>query len=717
MPKEKYKEGMSEFDQSREAVSPEVQLIARMRLQRVVFGAFAIVLVTLFALGLSAYRHMQAEKKAAIDTAVDADAYAMGTRKAAERMERELQETQGTLSETRQALGLEKCRLALHEIRDGQLTRARALLTEAERLGPPPWAPLVARLTQDGSAKFDGSENSAAPVVCGSLSGDRQKLVIVRAVGDSLVVETYRAADGEFERGIEIPRRAGSSNGTPARLLLNNSGSAWYIPVGEHAYYGTRDEVLAVPYVPGGYDPERDQVTDVAGNADLSIVYEARGIGGLVRRSRMTDGNWLSERVDLDVQNPEVMAVCLAGDKPVILTPDGVFVVGRGGLTGLLLPLESRPEHAALHYGVGAIYSMVLSGTTLDLTCIKPGESKHVVSCRHEVPQDETEDLRFLSDDTPVWVGRSGRVIGMSFSSAQAMLLGGYTISFIERCGQGWLFGNRRGELSVRADESLRMLGEPLHMVPPQFVADPRANGFVLRAPGADVFVLHENKVYDLGLVADVAIAPQGPAWFQDARLHLPGGPLSQEEGKLLGAFADGSVLLFSNPQKLKHLYGGSIQEFLLPDGGRAPDPVVLSVEGSVAAYRIGGNIFTCDLQSDPEPVSGRPEISPNLMALDFRGEALALAYGATIDVRLLDGGELRTVRTLAAPQEIALLFGGTVLASLEAGELALYEVSTGREMLRVSADVSALCASGDGALHLIAGSYMLELNLQPDTD
>lgn len=708
---------MSEFDQSREVASPEVQLIARMRLQRVVFGAFAIVLVTLFALGLSAYRHMQSEKKAAIDSAVDADALATGMRKKAESTERELQGTQRHLTETRQALALEKCRLAMHEIRAGQLTRASTLLQEAERLGPPAWAPLVAKLTQDAGTRFSGSEHPTAPIVCGGLSGDRSKLGVVRAVGDSLIVETYSATSGVMEASAEVPRRAGVSNGSPTRMLLNAAGKAWYLPVGEHAFFSSGGEVLTIPFVAGGYDSERDQVAGVAGNADLSIVYEARGLGGLIRRSRMTDGNWLTERVELDVQNPEVMAVCLAGEKPVILTPDGVFVVGRGGLTGLLLPLDSRPERAALHYGAGAIYAMVLTGRALDLTCIKPGETKHIVSCRHEMPHEEAEDLRFLSDDTPVWIGRSGQIVGLSFNSMQSLLLGGYNVSFVERRAQGWLFGNRKGELSVRADDSLYLRGEPLHLVPPQFVADPRTNGFVLRAPGADVFILHRNTVYDLGLVADVAIAPQGPSWFMDGRLRLPDGQLSQEEGKLLGAFSDGSVLLFSNPQKLKHLYGGSIQEFLLPDGGRAPDPVVLSAAGSVAAYRIGGRVFVCDLQSDPEPISGRPEIPPNLMALDAAGELLALAYGATIDVHALKTGTVQTVRTAASPLEVALLFGGSVLVSLESGELVLYEVSTGREMLRVDADVSALCASGDNSLHLIAGSQMFALNLSSSSD
>jgi hypothetical protein len=292
--------------------------------------------------------------------------------------------------------------------------------------------------------------------------------------------------------------------------------------------------------------------------------------------------------------------------------------------------------------------------------------------------------------------------------------LGGYTLSFVGRHPQGWVFANRKGEISVRTEDSFRLLGESLHVVPPRFVAQPRAHGFVLRSPGAEVYALQREGVAALGHIVNVVLAPQGPAWVEGGSLHLPNGSLSNEEGTLLGAFSDGSVLLFAQPQKLKHVDSRSVQEFLLPGGGRAPDPVVLAGGGDVAALRVGDNIFVCDMVSEPESIPGDAEVEPNLMALDASGSRLAVAYGATIVVRDLRSGEKASVRTSVAPGQVALLFGGSVLVTLESGELVLYEVATGRELLRAGGQVSALCAAGPASLHLVSDGQLHELKLQP---
>ncbi|MCA8911372.1 MAG: hypothetical protein KDB82_06685 [Planctomycetes bacterium] len=706
---------MAEFDQSRDGPSPEVQLIARMRLQRVVFGAFAIVLVCLFALGLSAYRRMQGEKKDAQNQAVNADAMAKAAEKSSDRIERELQNVAGELGDTRRALALEKCRLAMHEVRDGQLARARALLEEAQRLGPPAWAPLLSRLTQDQAVRFNGSEHADSPVLCGAMSLDRSHMAVLRDTGEFMLIETYDAAGGQLLRTETLDGVARLPDDARPRLLLNRDGSAWYLSAGGLSYYASAGRVVEVGERPDDYDPVLDEVRSVDADAGLSVVYEACGRRGLIRRTRMTDGNWLSERVPLDLEAPNVLAACLAGDSPVVITPSGIYKVGKDGKTGLLHPLEAAPEYCALKWGAGAALVALLNGRSLELLSIKVEDTPHVVTCRHEMPDEETQDLCFLSDDTPVWIGRSGRIVSMNFSTRESKLLGGYTLSFVERHPQGWVFGNRKGEVSVRTEESFRLLGEPQHLLPPQFVAEPRAHGFILRAPGATLYVLQNAEVRGLGHVLNVALAPQGPAWIEGGDLHLPNGSLSREDGTLIGAFSDGSVLLYAQPQKLKHVDASSVREFLLQGGGRAPDPVVLATEADVAALRLGGDIFVCDLVSDPQPVAGRAEVEPNLMALDALGEHLAIAYGPTIVVHQLRSDSVATVRTTVAPKQIALLFGGSVLVSLEAGEMVLYEVSTGRELLRAGDDVTALCASGEGSLRLIAGARLVELQLQTD--
>lgn len=706
---------MAESDKHRNQASPEVQLFARVRLQRVVFGAFAIVLVCLFALGLSFYRRMQADRKSAQQAAVDADVRASEARKQRDRIERELQETNNLLGLTRRQLALEKCRLAMHEIRSGQLARARTLLEEAQRLGAPAWAPLVARLTREQAVRFSGSEHEDAPILCGAMSADDSRLAVLRKPDGDLLLEIYGASDGKLQRVQTLPGVALPGDAAIPRLLLNEDASAWYLTIRGHAYYGTRAGLDEGGFSRLDTGPLGDDVSSLAANADLSVVYEAAGAAGLIRRTRMTDGNWLSERVELDLENPEVLAVCLDGDRPVIMTPAGIYLVGGGGLTGLLKPLDARPVRCALHYGAGAIYAALLNGRALELVTIKTGETPHVASALHEMPDEEVQDLIFLRDDTPVWVGRSGRIVSMSFSAKESGLLGGYNLTFIQRHAQGWVFGNRKGELSVRTDESFRLLGRPLHLVPPQFVPEPRAHGFVLRAPGGETLVLQGGQVRSLGSVVNVALAPQGAAWVEGGTLRLPTGQGSEEHGTLLGAFADGRVLLFSQPQKLKHVGGGSVREFLLPGGGRAPDPVVLSAQSDVVAFRMGAEIFVSDMLSNPAAIAGRTEVEPNLMVLDATGACLAIAYGPTVVVHDLRDSSEHTVRSGGAPKRLALLFGGSVLVTLEGGELVLYEVATGRELIRAGSDVSDLCASGESSVRLVAGSRMFELKLQAD--
>src|SRR5690606_28206375 len=170
-----------------------MQLLHRMKLQRVVFGAFALVLVCLFALGLSAYRRMQAETRDAHQAEQNAEQMAKQLRARVDALERELQATGARLDEAEFARALLNCRLAMHEIRDGNTARARTLLDEAKALGAPAWWPLVAQLTQDTAVRFEGGELTDKPIIAGAVSGDLAVIAVARQVTGGVVVETWGA--------------------------------------------------------------------------------------------------------------------------------------------------------------------------------------------------------------------------------------------------------------------------------------------------------------------------------------------------------------------------------------------------------------------------------------------------------------------------------------------------------------------------------------------
>lgn len=694
-------------------MSPEMQLFARMKLQRVVFGAFAIVLVCLFALGLSAYRRMQQQTREAQAAEQDADMTAKQARARADQLERELQVTRGRIAESEHSVALSNCRLAMHEIRAGQVARARALLDEAKELGPPAWWPLVAQLTQEATVRFEGSDLADQPIVTGAISGDLSVVAVVRRVGSGVVVETWGARDGKRRSVSALQEASETGSVEPAHLRLNEDGSAWYLAipfVRFHELNGSvaRNQFPTNDLSPSGTEP--DVVSDIAADPELKVIYEAMGPAGLARRTLESSGKWSMERVPLDLDNPEVQAVCLAGQKPIFATPRGIYSLSHSGNTGLLYPLDRRPDRVALKYGAGAVYAALLNGRSLTLMALKPGESPHVASSSHEMPDEPVEDLRFLADDTLVWVGRSGRMLTVNFGGRREWTLGGYTLSFVERHPGGLVFANRKGELSLRSREEFTLEGVPVHLVPPQFVPEATAHGFLLQAPNAGLFAVQQGRVRDLEGALSAALAPQGAA-YRDGGLVLPDGVRSGEDGALLAAFADGSVLLFAHKQKLKRVSSLGIAEFMLP-GDRAPDAIVVAARASVAAMRVRDTVYVADMERDPAPVASRLVVAPDVLALDAAGAVLAIAYGSMVVVHSLRDGAEQTVRAAGAPKRLALLFEGSVLVSVEGGELVFYEVATGRELTRAGTGVTDAAASGDDSLNLVSGGWLRTLSI-----
>jgi hypothetical protein len=676
--------------------SPEEQLFARLKLQRVVFGAFAIVLVCLFAVGLSAYRRMQLERKTAIDEKDIEAAAALAAENDRRGTEREKQAALGRLGEARKALGLSKCRLAMHEIRDGNPARAEALLAEARELGPPRWWPLVAHFARSQAVRFEVGDTATAPVIAGAVSGDSRSVAIVREVAAGLQVEIYGALDGR-QIAAYPPQTPGPGPG--ARLLMNADGSAWYLALAGRAYFGTAGTVAVVPSGPiAGWDPQAP--IDVAGDSELGVVYEAHGERGLVRRTRHQQG-WSTEVVALDPAPATLKAVCLTGSGVAIATDAGIFAVDQQGRTAALHEFASAPTAVALRSGPGFTYALVLNDRECELIALG------VASCRHTMPDEPFAELRFLSDDTPAWVSVAGRVVTMDFDDTREWTLGGRGLSFLERHPGGLVFANRRGEFSVRTQPEFAHTGVPLHLAPPGVDAHAEAHGFLLKSDQAGFIAVQSTGVHALPHARLVALTPKGPAWF-DEQLLLPGGIPSREEGTLLAAFSDGSVLL-SGPQKLKHVSPTGVNEILLPEQ-RVPD-VVTAAGAPVAALRVSDTVYVWTTQGSPEPVASRMEGAPDLMALDAAGETIAIAYSASVVVRELRTGVEHMVPAAQPPRRIALLFGGSVLATIEGGQLVLYEVDGGRELMRAGEDVTDIESSSDSSLNVVAAGRLCGLS------
>jgi hypothetical protein len=419
-------------------------------------------------------------------------------------------------------------------------------------------------------------------------------------------------------------------------------------------------------------------------------------------------GRYLSEELDVGVPGQSIDACILAGERLVFAAGDTVYVRDSGGEPTALHQFANEPEHVALHRGAGPVFAAAASGDAIDLVSIEFGGQ--VTASRHLAPEEPIDRLQFLSDDSLVWVGSSGRVLVAEFGDRRARILGDTVPTFIERHPQGLVFGNRKGELNVRVNEDSPLIGRSLQVVPPGWSGEPQAHGFVVTGETGEQFVMIDGRWQSVAAGARVALTPTGPAWSGD-RLRLPDGGQVGGQGILIGGFSNGGVLLFAGGGKLRYMGRERVPEVLLPSE-LAPDAVSIAARARVAALRMRDTIYVTDFREEPRAVPNSMEVAPDLLALDASGRYLAVAYGPTISVRELDGAEV-FVRTAAPPREIALLFGGSVLVTVESGELVFYEVGLGRELVRVGEDVTAIESSGDSALNLVAGGRLRKLNLE----
>ena len=663
--------------------------MARMKLQRVVFGAFALVLVSLFALGLSAYRHMQRERASAQAGQAEALASAAAARSDLTAADRELQQTRDGLSTTRRELAASHCRMAMVEAAEGNTAHARALLAEARRLGPPSWWPLVAHATNDSAPRFSGSEGA---ILAGALSADGRVLGVLRAASEGLELELHATADGRLLRTESMKGFAPDS----ARLLLSGDGSQWFAQTPEHVVFGRETGVQIVGASPG-------QIGVIA-DGDFSAIYEAAGARGLLRRNFATG---VEGTVALGLPEANVMAVSVHSGRVSFATDAGLYTLEAEGRAGLAATWSGTPQRVALYAAPGATFAALLSGRELELVSVGAGGPP--VSVRYEVPDDDG-DVAFTQDGTALWLGRAGRAVLADFAASHEWSLGGQNLVFVGRHARGLVFANRRGEISLRIVDGAANSGRALAPVAPSFVASVRAHGFVLTAPDGALFVVHNGRAQALEPAGLVALAPPG-AVVSGERLRLIDGSRSTEEGVLLGALFDGSAVLYSAPRKLKRVSASGVTERLLPND-RAPDAFVVAADAGIAAFRAGNTVYVTDFVNDAVALTSPFEVAPDLLALEAGGTRLAVAYGPNVVVHNLVDDSLRTLRTAAAPTEIALLFGGSVLVTLESGALVYTEVETGRELLRSAGDWVGMQAASAIVLRLAGPARLVELRL-----
>ncbi|MBX3459458.1 MAG: hypothetical protein KF696_05730 [Planctomycetes bacterium] len=686
---------------TRKPTEIEAHLVARLKLQRVIFGSCALVLVTLAVLGMSAYRTMQRDllqaRSETADTAVAKRNEAARADDLAETLEVAREETR---ARTRQ-LALEKCRLAAQDLALGNEARARALVQEAIALGPPPWAQLLLHRLKPGPARIAMEGN--APVISGALSGDRKRAGVVRAgLGRGTTVEIYALADGKLLTSTRLP-----DGGTSGDLALDHTGARF-------AVRHNGELLLFDGELRNAHRPDPDEADPVSAwsmaAADASLRHAALGAPGVVARLDLATGRLTV--LHLPEPEAELRAVLPLADGGVAAVA-GPWVLRHDGKVWTRHELRGdQIAGAAALYDAGAMLiaagvfgrEIVLSAIDLRTGASQPWRN-HTLS-----PLTWTR-AQFMADGTLLCSASRGTVALAGPGAVTELEVSGSAVTFGALGPDGLVFGNEGGETSVRVLEAERELGRALMLVPPGCIARAEAGGFVLTTDTGFSRVHTGAGWVAAGTLTRVVPAGAGWAAQDGESVLLPWGETlaSSRDGALAGAWPDGTVLL-QKPGELLFL-GPEIRFPCALAATGAPDDIALAATAHTAVLRFRDSLYLATARGpDARPLTDRAGLAPDMLALSADGRHVAAVVGQTVNV-LAPGSQAQAVRVASPPRAVALLFEGSVIASAEMGSLAYYEVVTGRLLLRRPADVTALHAAGDNALHLVEGGRMRVLH------
>lgn len=698
---------MSEFEHKSVNPSLEAQLAARLKLQRVIFGALALVLTALFVGGLSAWTQMRQQLHTAHLTTRELEIDRAFESERAELAEDTVHERNQTIAATRGMLGLEKSRLAAIDAASGNRDRGRALLAEARVLGAPPWWSLVSHALAEN--RFDAATQGDAvqPVLCGALSGNGRVFALARVVaGPGCVVEIRQARDGKLLRSVPLPAIEGLQPPMPTQLCLNVEGSEFVAATAGRLLHARGDVVtdLHPPFdqafegTPGGV--LRSLSTDATltrlatcWGGDHVVLYERTADSFTARRQSAGEG----AAVTGAAFGPEGVIACLDGSRLRLLNESAT-----------LWQAPSLPDAAALAFAGPCLVAATRHGRTLHHVVYCPDWPEPLVQT-FELEAAPWGRVLLLRDASPAVLSQSGTILTVSGSMASATSLGDGALTFAELLADGLLFANAAGQTGLRRDFGGQLQGAILGPVPRGMQADVQAHGHTLRARGK-VYVAEATQ-WPAAPQQEVFSTQAGPAIFNGATLRLPGGIELAASGGVYAVCADGSALLARGTGLVLGSSSGEVPVTGLP--GARPDAVVTAAMARRALIRVEDAVYYCDFAGPARLLEPRRGVAPDMMALCADGISRVVVYGNTASVGSTGERASTTLTLPRAPGAVALLFEGTVLATLEQGDIACYEVASGRELLRLQCNARALQAVSRHELRVASESTVRLLALR----
>lgn len=662
----------------------EASLLARLKLQRVTFGACALVLATLAVLGVAYYRDMQRALTEAEAATLHADEEVARQRMLVRQMEGDVAVARGETASIRRALALEKCRLAARELLLGHEDRARGLLSEAAALGPPAWAGLISRRLPRPPAPFTGGSHADLPVLFGAASGDRSRVGVVRRLRESCLLEIYAVESGRLLFSTELPVA------DEGELFLDERGDNAVVRAGASLLGGPAEGPLA-------------RLAADAGAVRMAAVSpDGRRVVAATGRELRLDG----EALPLP-EGGELRALALlpGAALPVAVVVEGTVHVRDGEEWRVVHRFAEGRGPAALFSRGGALLAAEVAGRGVELATIPLDDGEPTVAM-HVLSPLAWAEARFLSDGSLHCMAADRAMAVMRGGDVQEWAPGAERVAFAALAANGLVYGDRRGQLATLPRPAEHYLGSSLLAVPSGFGARAHAGGFTLVSPGGNSAAWAAGEWHTAGPLADVLPAEGGFAAMSGDAILLPWGERvsSEREGLLLAAWPSGSVLLWKAPDETVFLSSVSRDSQRTPPS--APDDAAIAANAYAAALRFGEDVRVLYREGRHRPWTAAFEQAPELIALAADGGTLAASMGSVVQVMDRDGSRF-SFRTSAAPARLALLFSGSVLATLEDGDVAYYETATGRLLARDAAKATDLSAAGDAELNIVAGGFL----------
>lgn len=688
--------------------SRQMNLLARLRLQRVVFGVLAAVLVTGAALGLAAYRRMQGMVRDADASAESARADVAESSRRIDTLNRQAQRDRAEAETLSRALGLSCARQAVSEARDGFRERAAELVRDSQRYGAPAWWPIAAKAARESTVRFRGSLHPEAPVACGAATPDGGRLVVARNVPGACVVELYDGTDGAMLASGSPALAADKQPPLAEAVLVDPAGQViWLAAQGRVFRAEQAGNGLAFTEVPGG----GARVLHLSASADWHSLLVSRGREGLSVLSR-NQQRW--EVRPVPMSGRDVRAACFAGPGEIYVGDGAGLFRLREGEQAQPLPLPLPLPLLEFAFEAESLRMTPVAGGVA-VTARSAGEIEYLVlespgdrvrqRTRKQLPARADGALQLLADGTAMTGVGGGRVLVFRPAGESEITLGGYGPSFAAWHESGLLFGNNQGEIGLRLD-ARGGPGRPIALLAPQVTARAQPFGFVTGSPEGDrsVWLLASGHSPLPGASRVFLAGPQVTLTSGEHSSFLGTG--TTQPGVLLGAGV-GGMLLWRTGAKLVAVRADGSTQPMDCAASTPPDDVAVAANFGAAVLRWQDALFLTDLRGDPRPLVRTPGTSPDLMALAADGLTLALAAGSAVTVRDLAGGTERTLIVGQSPRAIALLYGGSVLAVAEADELVLYEVDGGRELARFAGAVESLAATPGNDLLLVTGGTL----------